>query len=170
MDVPVVTKPLMGALDVSSDSPRAAFIQFTSGSTGSPRGAIVSQRAAVTSATMMGEALGLTPADVGVSWLPFFHDMGLVGVLLSSLVTGFPVHLLQPGDFLLHPSRWLELLSHTRATITVAPNFAYELVLRRAGPRSPIDSESAAGDAERLRAGASMHPHRLRGKARRRWP
>jgi Flp pilus assembly protein TadD len=65
--------------------------------------------------------------------------MGLVGVLLSSLVTGFPVHLLQPGDFLLHPSRWLELLSHTRATITVAPNFAYELVLRRAGPRSPID-------------------------------
>lgn len=139
VEVPVVAKPLMGALDVSSDSPRAAFIQFTSGSTGSPRGAIISQRAAVTSATMMGEALGLTPADVGVSWLPFFHDMGLVGVLLSSLVTGFPVHLLQPGDFLLHPSRWLELLSQVRATITTAPNFAYELVLRRAGPRSPID-------------------------------
>ena len=139
VDVPVVTKPLMTSLDVSGDSPRAAFIQFTSGSTGSPRGAIISQRAAVTSATMMGEGLGLTPSDVGVSWLPFFHDMGLVGVLLSSLAAGFPVHLLQPGDFLLHPSRWLELLSSARATLAVAPNFAYELVLRRAGPRGPID-------------------------------
>lgn len=137
--VPVVTKPLMGGLDISGDSPRAAFIQFTSGSTGSPRGAVISQRAAVTSATMMAEALGLTASDVGVSWLPFFHDMGLVGVLLSSLVAGFPVHLLQPGDFLLHPSRWLELLSSARATMTVAPNFAYELVLRRAGPRGAID-------------------------------
>lgn len=137
--VPVVTKPLAGTLSVSGDRPSAAFIQFTSGSTGSPRGAVISQRAAVTSATAMGAGLGLGPGDVGVSWLPFFHDMGLVGVLLNSLAAGFPVHLLQPGDFLLHPSRWVELLSHVGATLTVAPNFAYELVLRRAGPRGAVD-------------------------------
>ncbi len=109
-----------------------AFIQFTSGSTGRPRGAIVSQRAAVHSAWAMGQALRLSTDDIGVSWLPFFHDMGLVGVVLSSLLAGFPVHVLTPAEFLLRPRRWLELLSSTRATITVAPNFAFDLVLRRA--------------------------------------
>lgn len=59
----------------------------------------------------MAEGLGLTANDVGVSWLPFFHDMGLVGVVLTSLAAGFPVHVLQPGEFLLRPSRWLELCS-----------------------------------------------------------
>ncbi|MEW5738180.1 MAG: AMP-binding protein [Myxococcota bacterium] len=109
-----------------------AFVQFTSGSTGRPRGAVISQRAALVSAWAMADALGLTPRDVGVAWLPFFHDMGLVGVVLSSLVAGFPVHALPPGEFLLRPRRWLELLSEMQATITVAPNFAYDLVLRRA--------------------------------------
>lgn len=139
LDLPVVTEPRNGGLDVSGDEPRAAFVQFTSGSTGMPRGAVISQRAAVTSASAMGEALGLGPNDVGVSWLPFFHDMGLVGVLLSSLVARFPVHLLQPGDFLLHPWRWVELLSKAGATMTVAPNFAYDLVLRRSAPKGAID-------------------------------
>jgi acyl-CoA synthetase (AMP-forming)/AMP-acid ligase II len=109
-----------------------AFVQFTSGSTARPRGAVLSQRAALTSAWAMAGALGLTAQDVGVAWLPFFHDMGLVGVVLSSLAAGFPVHVLPPGEFLLRPSRWLELLSEARATVTVAPNFAFDLVLRRA--------------------------------------
>jgi acyl-CoA synthetase (AMP-forming)/AMP-acid ligase II len=120
-----------------------AFIQFTSGSTGRPRGAIVSQRAAVHSAWAMAQALGLTERDVGVSWLPFFHDMGLVGVVLSSLLAGMPIHVLTPAEFLLRPRRWLELLSATRATITVAPNFAFDLALRRARALFPTLDLSA---------------------------
>jgi acyl-CoA synthetase (AMP-forming)/AMP-acid ligase II len=122
-----------------------AFVQFTSGSTARPRGAVLSQRAALTSAWAMAGALGLTAQDVGVAWLPFFHDMGLVGVVLSSLAAGFPVHVLPPGEFLLRPSRWLELLSEARATVTVAPNFAFDLVLRRAS------SAFASLDLSRLR-------------------
>ena len=108
-----------------------AFLQFTSGTTGAPRGAVITHRAAVASAHAMGLALGLSPSDVGVSWLPLFHDMGLVGVLLCSLSWRFPVHLLSPAEFLLRPQRWLEVLAATRATLTVAPNFGYELAVRR---------------------------------------
>ncbi len=123
----------------TSRASNAAFIQFTSGSTGTPRGAVISQQAAIASAWSMGRALKLGEADVGVSWLPFFHDMGLVGVLLSSLVTRFPVHLLRPSEVLLHPRRWLELLSQVRATLTVAPNFGYELLVRRGGSPDGLD-------------------------------
>jgi acyl-CoA synthetase (AMP-forming)/AMP-acid ligase II len=111
-----------------------AFLQFTSGSTGDPRGAVISQRAALASAVGMAQALGLGPGDVGVSWLPFFHDMGLVGVLLTSLVARFPVHVLRPGEFLFRPRRWLELASETKASLLVGPNFAWELATRRVPP------------------------------------
>jgi acyl-CoA synthetase (AMP-forming)/AMP-acid ligase II len=133
---PVVTAPLTPALSPlgreREDVP--AFMQFTSGSTGDPRGAVISQRAALGSARSMASALGLGPDDVGVSWLPFFHDMGLVGVLLTSLVARFPVHVLRPGDFLMRPRRWLDLVSTERATLTVGPNFAWELLVRRVAP------------------------------------
>ena len=122
-------------------SARSAFMQFTSGSTGDPRGAVISQRAALGSARAMASALGLGPADVGVSWLPFFHDMGLVGVLLTSLVARFPVHVLRPGDFLMRPRRWLDLVSTERATLTVGPNFAWELLVRRV-PADGLDLSS----------------------------
>ncbi len=140
--VPVLTPDAVeparaGPFEALVDSRAPAFIQFTSGSTGRPRGVVISQRAAVHSAWAMTQALGLTRQDVGVSWLPFFHDMGLVGVVLASLLGGFPVHLLTPGEFLLRPRRWLELLAATRATITVAPNFAFDLALRRARPVFP---------------------------------
>ncbi len=129
--ISVVTSPIDRRFDFLVSTEVPAFIQFTSGSTSSPRGVVISQQAAVASAVAMSDALALTSSDVGVSWLPFFHDMGLVGVLLSSLVTGFTVHTIQPGDFLLHPSRWIELMSAVSATLTVAPNFGYELVARR---------------------------------------
>ncbi|MFZ5441710.1 MAG: AMP-binding protein [Myxococcota bacterium] len=130
--VPVVTAPGEPLARARPTGPEGtAFIQFTSGSTGDPRGAVISQRAALSSARAMGTALGLGPQDVGVSWLPFFHDMGLVGVLLTSLLAGFPVHVLRPGDFLMRPKKWLDLVSSERATLTVGPNFAWELVTRR---------------------------------------
>ncbi len=129
---PCVTAP--GDAEAAETPAVTAFIQFTSGSTGDPRGAVISQRAALSCAHSMVQALGLGPADVGVSWLPFFHDMGLVGVLLTSLVGGFPVHVLRPGEFLFRPRRWLEVASAERATLLVGPNFAWELVTRRVLP------------------------------------
>ncbi len=143
----LITTPAMAEVDwgvptLTEANPRAtiapepdreatAFLQFTSGSTGTPRGAVIGQRAAIASARAMAVALALGPGDIGVSWLPLFHDMGLVGTLLTSLVAGFPVHLMRPGEFLLRPRRWLELVSTERATITAGPNFAWELLTRR---------------------------------------
>lgn len=126
---PCVTAP--GEAELEAQPAVTAFLQFTSGSTGDPRGAVISQRAALSCAHSMAQALGLGPDDVGVSWLPFFHDMGLVGVLLTSLVAGFPVHVLRPGEFLFRPRRWLELATSEQATLLVGPNFAWELVTRR---------------------------------------
>ena len=139
--LPVVSAPAPAADACSADLDpvQAAFIQFTSGTTDAPRGAVISHRAAVSSAWAMGLALGLDARDVGVSWLPLFHDMGLVGVLLCSLIFRFQIHLMSPGEFLLRPWRWLELLAQTRATLTVAPNFGYELAVRRAGPAKDLD-------------------------------
>jgi fatty-acyl-CoA synthase len=124
----------------SADAP--AFIQFTSGSTSSPRGAVITHRAAVSSALAMAGALELGPKDVGVSWLPFFHDMGLVGVLFTSLLARFPVHCLRPGEFLLRPRRWLELISENKATLTSGPNFGYALAARRVTNLEGLDLSS----------------------------
>ena len=79
----------------------------------------------------MGRALGLSHRDVGAIWLPFFHDMGLVGCLLTSLMFRFPLHVMTPAEFLLRPCRWLQLITKVRATITAAPNFGYDLVTKR---------------------------------------
>ena len=112
-----------------------AFLQFTSGSTGAPRGAVITHRAALCNARALVARLDLTPADVGVSWIPFFHDMGLIGVLLASLTGGFPVHVLRPAQFLLHPWSWLELVGETGASLTVGPDFGYAFAARRCGER-----------------------------------
>lgn len=130
---PVVTAP--SDTPYSADAPGAAagpaFLQFTSGTTGDPKGAAISARAAVYNAWAIGRRLELGPSDVGVSWLPLFHDMGLVGALLTSLVRGFPLHVLRPGDFLLRPRSWVSLLSDVGATLTVAPDFAYDLAVKK---------------------------------------
>ena len=146
----------------------SAFLQFTSGTTGAPRGAVISHRAAVASAHAMSLALDLGEHDVGVSWLPLFHDMGLVGVLLCSLLRRFPVHVMAPAEFLLRPARWLELLAKTKATMTVAPNFGYELAVRRVQRR--LRPLGPAPRARRVGAGAPRHARRLRVAASPRGP
>ncbi len=130
--VNVLSEPHVDRLRGHAPSGHTAFLQFTSGSTGTPRGVVISQRAALASMRGMTQALGLTPDDVGVSWLPFFHDMGLVGVLLTSLEARFRVHVLRPAEFLMRPRRWLEVATEADASLTVGPNFGYELAVKRA--------------------------------------
>ncbi|ATB38928.1 type I polyketide synthase [Cystobacter fuscus] len=109
--------------------PRAsevAFLQYTSGSTGSPKGVMVTHRNLMMNSAMSADAFELTTDSVYVSWLPLFHDMGLMG-MLQGVYSGMHTFLMSPLDFVTRPSRWLEAISKHRATISGGPNFAYEL-------------------------------------------
>jgi amino acid adenylation domain-containing protein len=114
-----------------ADENAVAFLQYTSGSTGAPKGVVLSHRNLLANMVAITEAMQVTEADSGVSWLPPYHDMGLIGTLLLPLCIGCEVTLLTPAAFLQRPMRWLQAMSDYRATITAAPNFAFELCLRR---------------------------------------
>ena len=116
------------------DESSTAFLQYTSGSTGSPKGVVLSHGDVIASLKAMAVALGATPRDVFVSWLPLYHDMGLIGAWMGSLYYGFPLVLMSPLDFLARPARWLEAIHRHRGTLSGGPNFAYELCVRRIGP------------------------------------
>jgi acyl-CoA synthetase (AMP-forming)/AMP-acid ligase II len=113
------------------DPGATAFLQYTSGSTSEPRGVTVGHRALGHNLAQIGRALGLGPSVRSVSWLPHYHDMGLIGQLLASLYHGGTAHLISPTAFLKRPHRWLAMVSELRATATVGPNFAYDLVTDR---------------------------------------
>ena len=109
------------------------FLQFTSGSTSKPKGVMVTHENLVANATAFLGPHGLDrrDEDVGVSWLPLFHDMGLIGFVLGTLVCDIPVVLLPTETFARSPGLWLETITKYRGSITYAPNFAYELVTKR---------------------------------------
>ncbi|MDP2882670.1 MAG: AMP-binding protein [Azonexus sp.] len=108
-----------------------AFIQYTSGSTGDPKGVALTHANLLANIRAMRQAARVTPDDVFVSWLPLYHDMGLIGAGLGSMVIGFPLVLMSPLTFLARPVRWLEAISRYRATLSAAPNFAYEKCANR---------------------------------------
>jgi len=133
-----------------------AFLQYTSGSTGEPKGVMVSHRGLVSTCTDVHRGFSHTPDSVMVSWLPTFHDMGLIYGVLLPLMVGFPTFLMAPVTFLRKPVRWLQAISEHRGTHTSAPNFAYELCLRKVGDEelSQLDLSSwrvAANGAEAVR-------------------
>lgn len=115
------------------DAEAPALLQFTSGSTGTPRGVIVSHRQLATNQARMAETYGQDGHSVVVSWLPLYHDMGLIGSVLHPLHLGATCVLLSPLSFLESPVRWLRALSGFGGTISAAPNFAYELAVRKVG-------------------------------------
>jgi acyl-CoA synthetase (AMP-forming)/AMP-acid ligase II len=114
-----------------------AFIQYTSGSTGHPRGVMLTHRNVVSTCHFMAEAVGLTPQDRVVSWLPLYHDMGLIGCAFTPPLTGTPLWLLPPD--LRNPRQWLELITEVRATFTVAPDFGYRNCVRNVRDTAGLD-------------------------------
>lgn len=108
-----------------------AFLQYTSGSTGNPKGVILTHTNLLANIRAMGEAVHVDDTDVVVSWLPLYHDMGLIGCWLSSLYYATPLVLLSPLDFLSRPQRWLRAIHRYRGTLAPAPNFAYEICLAK---------------------------------------
>jgi 1-acyl-sn-glycerol-3-phosphate acyltransferase len=110
-----------------------ALLQYTSGSTGDPKGVMLTHANLLADIRAMGGAIRVTTADVFVSWLPLYHDMGLIGTWLSSLYFGLPVAVMAPTTFLARPARWLWAVHEQRGTLTAGPNFAFELCLGKIG-------------------------------------
>jgi len=110
----------------------SSYIQFSSGSTMAPRGVLISQRAITSNAYgIAAHGLNLQPGDRGMSWLPLYHDMGLVGFCLAPLMSQVSVDALSPQSFARRPLVWLKLISEHGGTISFSPNFGYELCVRR---------------------------------------
>jgi len=103
-----------------------AYLQFTSGSTGAPKGVVVTHGNLLHNCGLLAAAVDLPAGARMVSWLPFFHDWGLVGCVVFPLFLAMPCYLLDPADFAYAPARWLHAITRFRATISCAPNFAYE--------------------------------------------
>ena len=108
-----------------------ALIQYTSGSTGDPKGVLLSHGNLLANIRAIGQALAVRPDDVTVSWLPLYHDMGLIGTWLGSLYHGVPLVLMSPLAFLSRPSRWLTAVHAHSGTVSAAPNFAFDLCVHK---------------------------------------
>ncbi len=107
-----------------------AFIQYTSGSTGDPKGVVLTHANLLANIRAIGQATDLAPNDVFVSWLPLYHDMGLIGLLCTPMTTGAGLVQCAPQDFLVRPLRWMSRISQHGGTITAGPNFSYALATR----------------------------------------
>ncbi|MEM8934445.1 MAG: fatty acyl-AMP ligase, partial [Acidobacteriota bacterium] len=123
------------------DADTLAFLQYTSGSTSEPKGVMLAHRHLMANEAMIQRAFGTDSSSVIVSWLPLYHDMGLIGGVLHPLYLGAHAVLLPAADFLRRPRRWLQTISTFRATVSGAPDFAYDLCVRQL-----VEEERAALD------------------------
>jgi fatty-acyl-CoA synthase len=126
------TSPIDRPADVASGS--TAFLQFTSGSTASPKGVQVTHGNLAANLAMIRLGSRMDDRSCVVSWLPVYHDMGLIGTCLNAITMGIPLVVLAPRTFLRDPGLWLQAISENRGTHTAAPNFAYGLCVKRTTP------------------------------------
>jgi fatty-acyl-CoA synthase len=137
-----VPPPAPGALPAFISGSRVrkggdlALLQYTSGSTGDPKGVTLTNANLLATMRAIGKTLKMGPSDVGISWLPLYHDMGLIGAWLTLLLHGVPLAVMSPLAFLTRPERWLQAISKHKGTITAAPNFAYELCVRKVSEKA----------------------------------
>lgn len=129
-DVPADDAALWRMPDIDGNS--LAFLQYTSGSTSEPKGVMVGHGNLMANLAMIEQIMGLTPEIVLVSWLPVFHDMGLIGNVFEPLYLGGRTTLMSPQAFVQEPVRWLQQITRQRATVTGAPNFGYALCVQSA--------------------------------------
>ena len=146
--------PPLVRVDVQADD--LAILQFTSGSTSEPKGVMLPHRTICANHDAIFERVDLRPDDVLVSWLPLYHDMGLVGLLLVAMTSGVDLVLASPQDFLADPGRWMEWISNYGGTATAGPNFSYVLATRalnrrRTGSSSADEQGDGRLDLSRLR-------------------
>ncbi len=137
--------PLITTDDIANDLAKAwhdpavdrntlAFLQYTSGSTGMPKGVMLTHGNLLHNLTLIQRYFEVTPEDRGVTWLPPYHDMGLIGMILGTVYAGVQTTIMSPVAFLQRPIRWLQAISNTRATVSGGPNFAYDLCVRKITP------------------------------------
>ncbi|MET8846903.1 amino acid adenylation domain-containing protein [Amycolatopsis sp. NPDC004625] len=123
-----------GGSRVRHNPDRIAFLQYTSGSTGQPKGVVITHANLVHNSAFIRDRFGHSADSRGVIWLPPYHDMGLIGGILQPVFAGFPVTLMSPLAFLREPARWLRAVSGYGATTSGGPNFAYDLAVRKTTP------------------------------------
>lgn len=117
--------------DIHIEPNDLAVLQYTSGSTGTPRGVMLTHANLLRNCRTICTGFAASRFDIAASWLPTYHDMGLVGGVLTPMAMGAETYLMSPMAFLQRPVRWLEMISRYRVTVSGAPNFAYELCLQR---------------------------------------
>ncbi|MEL6440939.1 MAG: fatty acyl-AMP ligase [Cyanobacteria bacterium J06621_8] len=145
-------------LTIQSVTPdNLAFLQYTSGSTGMPKGVMVTHQNIIHNQQLIKTAFDHSDQSVGVGWLPLFHDMGLIGHVLQPIYVGIPSILMSPLAFLQKPIRWLQAISKYRATTSGGPIFAYDLCLQKVKPEQLPDLDLSSWDlaysgAEPIRA------------------
>lgn len=123
-----------------------AFLQYTSGSTGMPKGVMVSHANLLHNQSMIQSAMGHSEKTIFVGWLPLFHDMGLIGNVLQPLYLGIPCVLMSPVDFIKKPFLWLQAISRYQATTSGGPNFAYELCIDKITPEQIASLDLSSWD------------------------
>ncbi len=134
-----VVKTAAELLQISNDAEKIhrgkandyALIQYTSGSTSNPKGILLTHRNLISNIQAYGKALQVQSTDVTISWLPLYHDLGLIGLWLGSLYFGIPFVVMSPLTFITRPEKWLLAIHRYRGTLSAGPNFAYELCTKK---------------------------------------
>lgn len=143
-----------------------ALLQYTSGSTASQKGVMLTHANLLANLRAIGKGVRLGPDDVAVSWLPLYHDMGLIGLMLGSLYWGIPLVAFSPIDFLRRPVRWLRAMSEHRGTVSAGPNFAYSLAARKIRDEA-LEGIDLSGWRVALCGAEPIHPSTVEGFTRR---